>query len=48
MASQETPLINPVKQRMQAGDVALGMSVRLARSGDVARITRGGQAITRC
>ena len=31
-------LVNPVKARMQAGDVALGMIVRLARSGDVVRI----------
>lgn len=31
---------NPVKERMQAGDVALGMIVRLARSGDIARIAR--------
>ena len=33
-------LVNPVKQRMQAGDVALGMIVRLARSGDVVRIAK--------
>jgi 2-keto-3-deoxy-L-rhamnonate aldolase RhmA len=32
--------VNPVKQRMQAGDVALGMSVRLSRSADVARIAK--------
>ncbi len=31
---------NPVKARMAAGEVALGMSVRLARSGDVARIAK--------
>lgn len=31
---------NPVKQRMAAGDVALGMIVRLARSGDIARIAK--------
>jgi 2-keto-3-deoxy-L-rhamnonate aldolase RhmA len=31
---------NPVKERMQAGGVALGMIVRLARSGDIARIAR--------
>ena len=31
---------NPVKQRMQAGDVALGMSIRLGRSADVARIAK--------
>src|SRR5213080_3028501 len=40
--SPATPLElkNPVKERMQAGDVALGMIVRLARSGDIARIAK--------
>src|SRR5437899_1247360 len=33
-------IINPVKARMAAGDVALGMIVRLARSGDIARIAK--------
>src|SRR5260221_6331817 len=33
-------LVNPVKARMQAGEVALGMIVRLARSGDVVRIAK--------
>jgi 2-keto-3-deoxy-L-rhamnonate aldolase RhmA len=33
-------LVNPVKARMQAGEVALGMLVRLARSGDIVRIAR--------
>jgi 2-keto-3-deoxy-L-rhamnonate aldolase RhmA len=33
-------IANPVKMRMAAGEVALGMIVRLARSGDVARIAR--------
>src|SRR5215470_13767973 len=33
-------LTNAVKARMQAGDVALGMIVRLSRSGDVARIAK--------
>jgi len=33
-------LTNPVRERMQAGGVALGMPVRLGRSGDVARIAR--------
>ncbi len=33
-------LVNPVKARMQVGDVALGMIVRLARSGDVVRIAK--------
>ncbi len=32
--------VNPVKKRLQAGDVALGMSVRLSRSADVARIAK--------
>lgn len=31
-------LTNPVLERMRAGDVAMGMNVRLARSGDIARI----------
>ena len=35
-----TPLINPVKQRLDAGDVALGMPVRLGRSADIVRIAR--------
>lgn len=35
-----TPLTNPVLTRMLAGDVALGMSLRLARSGDAARIAK--------
>jgi staphyloferrin B biosynthesis citrate synthase len=35
-----TEIANPVKERMKAGDVALGMIVRLARSGDVARIAK--------
>jgi 2-keto-3-deoxy-L-rhamnonate aldolase RhmA len=33
-------LKNPVKERMRAGDVSLGMIVRLARSGDIARIAK--------
>jgi 2-keto-3-deoxy-L-rhamnonate aldolase RhmA len=33
-------LTHPIKQRLQAGDVALGMPVRLGRSGDVARIAK--------
>lgn len=33
-------LKNPVKARLEAGDVALGMSVRLSRSADVARIAK--------
>ncbi|AOB31345.1 aldolase [Bordetella sp. H567] len=32
--------VNPVKKRMQAGDVALGMSVRMSRSADIARIAK--------
>lgn len=31
---------NPVKAKMAAGGVALGMNVRIARSGDVARIAK--------
>jgi staphyloferrin B biosynthesis citrate synthase len=33
-------LVNPVIERMKAGDVALGMTVRLARSGDIASIAK--------
>ena len=33
-------LTNPIKQRMQAGGAALGMPVRLGRSGDIARIAK--------
>jgi 2-keto-3-deoxy-L-rhamnonate aldolase RhmA len=40
MSPQAQTLINPVKARMQAGEVALGMPVRLARSGDIARIAK--------
>jgi 2-keto-3-deoxy-L-rhamnonate aldolase RhmA len=41
MPSAELPeLVNPVKVRMAAGEVALGMIVRLARSGDVVRIAK--------
>jgi 2-keto-3-deoxy-L-rhamnonate aldolase RhmA len=31
---------NPAKERLEAGELALGLIVRLARSGDVARIAR--------
>src|SRR5580693_4358972 len=31
---------NPVRRRMEAGELALGLIVRLARSGDIARIAR--------
>ena len=37
---QSNELINPVKARMQAGDVSLGMIVRLSRSGDIARLAK--------
>ena len=33
-------LVNPVIERMKAGEVALGMNVRLARSGDIASIAK--------
>jgi staphyloferrin B biosynthesis citrate synthase len=33
-------LVNPVKARMQAGGVSLGMPVRLGRHGDIARIAK--------
>ena len=40
MVPQAEKLVNPVKARMQAGEVVLGMPVRLARSGDIARIAK--------
>jgi 2-keto-3-deoxy-L-rhamnonate aldolase RhmA len=33
-------LINPVKERMKAGEAALGMNIRLGRSADIARIAK--------
>lgn len=33
-------LVNPAKDKMQRGGVALGLSVRLSRSGDIARIAK--------
>jgi 2-keto-3-deoxy-L-rhamnonate aldolase RhmA len=38
--SASTEIANPVKARMAAGDVALGMILRLTRSGEGARIAR--------
>ena len=38
--SDTTKLTNPVKEIMQAGGVALGMTVRLGRSPDIARIAK--------
>src|SRR4030081_3405562 len=38
--SDAAKLTNPIRQRMQAGGVALGMPVRLGRSGDIARIAK--------
>jgi 2-keto-3-deoxy-L-rhamnonate aldolase RhmA len=40
MSSQTDKLVNPVKERMRAGGVALGMPIRLGRSGDIARIAK--------
>src|SRR3954471_11273957 len=40
MPLADTEIVNPVKERMKAGQVALGMIVRLARSGDIARIAK--------
>ena len=37
---QALELKNPVIERMRAGDVSLGMIVRLARSGDIARVAK--------
>jgi staphyloferrin B biosynthesis citrate synthase len=36
----EAELKNSVKERMRAGDVALGLIVRMARSGDIARVAK--------
>jgi 2-keto-3-deoxy-L-rhamnonate aldolase RhmA len=33
-------IANPILERMRAGDAALGMSVRLGRTGDIARIAK--------
>jgi len=38
--TSQPPLTNSVKQRLEAGEPALGMSVRLARSPDIARIAK--------
>lgn len=40
MSQEINMLVNPVKARMRAGDVALGMIVRFGRSADVARIAK--------
>jgi len=37
---QDIELKNPVIERMRAGDVSLGMIVRLSRSGDIARVAK--------
>jgi 2-keto-3-deoxy-L-rhamnonate aldolase RhmA len=37
---EHVELKNPAKERMRAGDVALGMIVRMARSADIARIAK--------
>jgi 2-keto-3-deoxy-L-rhamnonate aldolase RhmA len=38
--AEAAELTNPAKERMKSGDVALGMIVRLARSGEIARIAK--------
>ncbi len=38
--TEHNQLANPVKARLEAGDVALGMPVRLGRSADIVRIAR--------
>jgi 2-keto-3-deoxy-L-rhamnonate aldolase RhmA len=38
--SNEVVAVNPVKELLKAGKVALGMNVRLARSGDIARLAK--------
>ncbi|MGA8382251.1 MAG: aldolase/citrate lyase family protein [Stellaceae bacterium] len=39
-APNSAALTNPVKERMRAGEVALGLNVRIARSGDIARVAK--------
>ena len=41
-------LINPAKERMKAGGVALGMLVRMARSADIARIAKANGIFAGC
>ncbi len=38
MGTMESDFVNPVRRRLEANQLALGMIVRLARSGDIARI----------
>src|SRR5215475_10132382 len=42
MVPDESPkrIANPVKEKLRAGDVALGITVRLGRSPDIARIAK--------
>lgn len=40
MDANDLRLVNPVKARMQSGDVSLGLIARLSRSADIARIAR--------
>ena len=40
MPAAAVQLVNPVKERMKAGEAALGMNIRLARSADIARIAK--------
>lgn len=39
-ATTSATLVNPVKQRMQAGEAAFGLNVRIARTADIARIAK--------
>src|SRR3954471_21825369 len=38
--SNANKLTNPVKERLRAGDVALGITVRISRTPDIARIAK--------
>jgi 2-keto-3-deoxy-L-rhamnonate aldolase RhmA len=40
LMAEAADIKNPAKERMRAGDVALGMIVRLAHSGEIARIAK--------
>ena len=40
MTTAVRKFINPVKERLKAGGVALGITVRMARSAEIARIAK--------
>jgi 2-keto-3-deoxy-L-rhamnonate aldolase RhmA len=40
MGDRNDRLVNPVREKLRAGDVALGMTVRISRTPDIARIAK--------